>query len=59
MWKCQAIIGIHYFDKSMISAYTFMNGRISLGGRAKNSATSPLLKSIKFYLAGDVDEIAE
>ena len=47
MTKFKAVIHIHYFD----TVHTFLNVRTSLGVHAKNSVTSPLSKSVEFYLA--------
>jgi len=49
--KYQAIIVIHYCEMMVISVHTFLNMWKSVDGHTKNPLTSPLLKSIKFYLA--------
>jgi len=49
--KCQAVIGIHYFDITAgFQCTRLLNAWKSLNDHIKNSVISPSLKWVKFYL---------
>jgi len=50
MWTFREEMPIRCLYNGMIAVHTSLNARKSPDGHAKNYITSPLLKSIAFYL---------